>query len=637
MKKILPLITFLSLAFGLNTMSQISLAPEQDCVNAIPICLGIYEQTISYSGEGMIPNEIDSGPSCLGSGEKNGVWYVFSVTQTGNLGFNLTPLVIADDYDWAMFNVSELRCTDIFDEPSMEVGCNYSGTPGVTGANGMAGAQNEPLIPVSAGEQYVLYVSNFENVMLNGYILDLTISTAQVSGPIQTVDLTNVSAVDGDTITPICGANSITAFFDVSLDCDLLSEEFIEVVDDQGNILPIASIEADCQEIGGGFYSQAFELVFDDPIPDPGNYNITVYSSEADPAFFDVCGNIIGGEESDTLTLDFNVNDVNNLFNFTTFPADCIGESSGIIIGNLSSNEYDESFFDITWDNGATGLTQSNVAAGTYTVSIGAGSCLYTETVMVEEPDQGIELELVETTNACNNSGGVVSFMASGGEGTLLFSLNGEDAIDPMFDDLAPGDYQILAIDNNECSAVLDFTIEEITLDQAIFEDDSIMVCNYEIRTLSSNFSEGYSFSWAGPDGFASSDETVDVGLDMVGTYSLTIMDEMGCSFSADIIVSDENCPEPQDTTIIDAIESVVFESLNLYPNPVTNQLFIDIEHGGLETEISIFNVLGHKLYQTVTSDKNHRVDTKDWTSGVYLVVIKPQSQNDFEVIKIIK
>ena len=634
MKKLLPFILFVFFT-GMNVFAQ---APEQDCVNAIPICLGIYEQTLSYSGEGLIPDEIDSGPSCLGSGEKNGVWYVFSITQTGDLGFNLTPLNIVEDYDWAVYNVSVLRCTDIFDEADMEVGCNYSGTPGITGANGAGGAQNEPLIPVVAGEQYVLYVSNYEDVVLDGYILDLTISTAQVTGPIQTVDLTNVSAVAGDTITPVCGSNSMFAYFDISLDCDLLTEEYIEVTDDQGNVLPIANVEADCVQTGIGFFSQAFELIFDDPIPAAGNYTITVYSSESDPVFFDICGTQVSGEDSDTLTLDFTVNDASNLFNFNAFPADCIGESSGTIIGNLTSNEYDVSAFDIVWDNGATGLAQSNVPAGNYTVSIGTGSCLYTQTVTVEEPDQGIELELLETVNACGNNGGVVSFAATGGEGTLLFELDGTNSIDPLFEDLEAGNYQIIATDNNECASVLAFTIEETTLDQAIFETDSVLLCGYELRTLSSNFSEGYAFSWTGPAGLTSSDETLDVGLDMVGTYNLTIVDETtGCSFTEAIVVAEDDCTtEPQDS-IIDAIESVIFEQLNLYPNPVTNQLFVETNHIAQNTEIIVFDVLGHQIYEANTSDKKHRIDTKDWTSGVYLIVVKPQGYNDFEVVKIIK
>src|SRR5207253_979931 len=47
----------------------------QDCPGAIPICQNVYSTTVSYSGEGNIPGEISSSISCLGSGEKNDVWY----------------------------------------------------------------------------------------------------------------------------------------------------------------------------------------------------------------------------------------------------------------------------------------------------------------------------------------------------------------------------------------------------------------------------------------------------------------------------------------------------------------------------------------------------------------------------------
>ena len=60
---------------------------NQDCLGAIPVCQGIYVQNNSYIGTGNIPNEINPGNSCLLSGEKNDVWYVFTVQTSGILNF----------------------------------------------------------------------------------------------------------------------------------------------------------------------------------------------------------------------------------------------------------------------------------------------------------------------------------------------------------------------------------------------------------------------------------------------------------------------------------------------------------------------------------------------------------------------
>src|ERR1041385_4311263 len=126
------LLTFLFV----NTLNCFAQAPNnQDCLDAIPICQNVYSTTISYSGQGNVLNEINQNSSCLGSGELNDVWYTFTVQQSGNLNFLITPNNSADDYDWAVYNLTNNNCSDIYTNPSIEVSCNFSGTPGTTGPN----------------------------------------------------------------------------------------------------------------------------------------------------------------------------------------------------------------------------------------------------------------------------------------------------------------------------------------------------------------------------------------------------------------------------------------------------------------------------------------------------------------------
>src|SRR4029077_10300490 len=78
---------------------------NQDCPDAIPICQDVYSTVVSYSGTGNIPNEINPGNSCLANGERNDVWYTFTVQTSGNLNFLITPVDSVDDYDWAVYNL----------------------------------------------------------------------------------------------------------------------------------------------------------------------------------------------------------------------------------------------------------------------------------------------------------------------------------------------------------------------------------------------------------------------------------------------------------------------------------------------------------------------------------------------------
>src|SRR5829696_5642105 len=114
--------------------------PEQNCPGAIPICQALYTQANSYTGFGTL-QELASGfnAGCLGSNEKNDVWYIINVTTSGTLEFTITPNNLPDDYDFGVWDVTGIGCSAIYNyitnTPSnlLPVGCNYSGVPGATG------------------------------------------------------------------------------------------------------------------------------------------------------------------------------------------------------------------------------------------------------------------------------------------------------------------------------------------------------------------------------------------------------------------------------------------------------------------------------------------------------------------------
>lgn len=117
---------------------------EQDCPAAIPICQNVYHTNASYSGWGNIANEIDASTSCLASGEKNDVWYTFTVSASGNLNFTITPNNFTEDYDWAVYNLTNNTCADIFSNSAIDVSCNFSAEGGYTGPTGGTTLTNQP-------------------------------------------------------------------------------------------------------------------------------------------------------------------------------------------------------------------------------------------------------------------------------------------------------------------------------------------------------------------------------------------------------------------------------------------------------------------------------------------------------------
>jgi len=74
--------------------------------------------------------------------------------------------------------------------------------------------------------------------------------------------------------------------------------------------------------------------------------------------------------------------------------------------------------------------------------------------------------------------------------------------------------------------------------------------------------------------------------------------------------------------------------SINIYPNPITDVLNIDL--GETKTcKISIFNSLGLLVYNKIHEQKALKIETTDWKQGVYVIYIETKQQR--MVAKIVK
>jgi hypothetical protein len=149
-------------------------APANDCAGGTTICNGQSFNNNS-SGTGNVADLNSSNQGCLASGERQGTWYRFSPSSSGTVGFTIAP-VVTTDYDFAVWGpLAGVQCPPI--GPPLR--CSYSGLTGDTGVgNGAADASEGAggdkwvsLIPVTAGQIYILYVDNFS---ANGQSFSLT-------------------------------------------------------------------------------------------------------------------------------------------------------------------------------------------------------------------------------------------------------------------------------------------------------------------------------------------------------------------------------------------------------------------------------------------------------------------------------
>ena len=453
-----------------------------DCIGAISVCQTVYFQPNSYSGQGAPPfhNEINPNNSCLGSGEKNGVWYIFTVSVAGNLGFLITPNNPNDDYDWAVYNLTNANCSDIFNNASLEVSCNYSGISGPTGANGgsffnsqpAAGTPFNAFIPVNVGETYVLYVSNYSSSQ-DGYTLDFGLSTASIFDSIPPV-LNNFIGIN-------CERNQIKLKLSENIRCDsigLINQNLANcvILNGPGGPYTIDSVK-------GGFVcntsiqdpiTDTLTIYFSPPITIGGQYVVTVNCG-----LNDACGNTGNGS-----SLTFNV-PAGNAIIVTGDQTLCEGESTQLTASGASN---------FTWyPGGFVGPTvivtpsQSTIYKIVPTDGPCQGDTIYYPVTVFPAPSTALNAP----TSICRLDTATIAYADSIYTG-MNFTWNFDNGI--VLSGSGPGPYQILwttsgvknitlQVRQGACSSDTAFTI--IVKDKPVVDaGNDVVICKGSSVTL---------------------------------------------------------------------------------------------------------------------------------------------------------
>ena len=298
MRGVLLITLFLQL-IALSTFAQVPTI--QDCLGAIPVCQQIYIETVSPSGTGNYPNEINGLNSCT-DGEINSVWYVFTANEDGNLGFVITPNNLNDDYDWALFDITNATCEDIFSNSSLQVSCNASGGTGCHGPTGANGDSNwnvqgpgcfanppsqfagnsafNDFVPMLQGNTYVLMISNWTGSP-DGYTIDFGSSTG-----LGIIDET-LPDIQGAQFPDECNENTISIEFSEYIQCGTINASNFALAG-PGGPYTVSLSSAACD--AGGNQERYFTLTVDPPLQGLGNYQLALITDGVTEVL-DLCDN----------------------------------------------------------------------------------------------------------------------------------------------------------------------------------------------------------------------------------------------------------------------------------------------------------------------------------------------------------
>lgn len=509
----------------------------QDCLGAVPVCTEVYGESTAPSGFGNYAGEIDPNISCVFD-DNNSIWYTFTVDSSGNFGFILTPNDPNDDYDWALFNLTNSTCENISKIPELLVSCNAAGggsCQGITGANGntnfdiqgggcdagspdlnMGQSPYNDFIPVIEGNTYALMVSNWTG-SVNGYEIDFGVSEEigiidRIPPEIKSVTL---DRTDG------CSPKEITLEFSEFIQCNSIDLSNFQLVDSDGDRYDIMFSSPICDV--GGEYSRTFLITLMEPLQKVMETYSLIGEKQDSYKILDVCNNEAGNFTSD--------------FEITLPQLSEISLPTDTILCDVSSytlDAFDPNALDYVWQDGSTLSDLTITESGTYTVSI-SNTCEVKQAKIIvdiirdtlEVVDLGPDRILCEGTSYTLDPNLSINYNYEWSDG----------ATDRIRNISESGTFSVTV--SSQCSEIGNDEIIVEFQDRSISVDlgETTLLCTGESQLLTAEHPNGVDYLWN--DGSTTPTLTVTTG----GLYAVTVSNECE-TIEDEILINESSCVE---------------------------------------------------------------------------------------------
>ncbi len=398
-----------------------------------------------------------------------------------------------------------------------------------------------------------------------------------------------------------------------------------------------------------------------DPDLAPGSYNVTVTDAAGCTA---IDGVTI--DSTDELIVETNSEDIT-----------CFGENNGTASVSTLGN------FEYLWSNNSTASGISNLAAGSYTVTVTQSSCTTIETVTIQEPTPfNININTIE--NACSANGSSATALVSGGTNpyTYAWSNGGNTS---GIGGLENGTYTLTVTDANGCADTQSISINATSNAPTLGVEQTNISCNGNtdgaIDLTLNNGTPPFTYNWS------NGATTEDINNLPPENYTLIVTDANGCIAVTTVTISEpdvlslvpESMPSSgndgwaavnvnggtppyiytwsngQNTqvatglsvgtytvmvtdangcTVNGSVEVSPFTGIidlahltafDLYPNPSDGQFVLHLQFDITQTAtIQIFNTLGQEIYYLKDTKNSfiENIDISDRAIGTYFVNI---------------
>jgi len=211
----------------------------------------------------------------------------------------------------------------------------------------------------------------------------------------------------------------------------------------------------------------------------------------------------------------------------------CFGLSNGQITVTVSGGTPSYTYL---WSGGETTASLSNVAAGTYTLTVtDMNMCQQSVSVTVTQPSE-IQIGNVTVDVSCyGGSDGYIDLLVSGGAGQYTYSWShGPTTMNVQ--GLSAGQYSVIVTDMNGCQMQANFTVSEpapLVLTTSVIDVSCFGNSDGQADVQVSGGTPGYTYVWSNTATAAMINNLA------AGSYTVTVTDMNGCTALASVLITE--------------------------------------------------------------------------------------------------
>ena len=218
----------------------------------------------------------------------------------------------------------------------------------------------------------------------------------------------------------------------------------------------------------------------------------------------------------------------------------CGGDSSGAIDLTVSGGTTPYAF---TWNSGATTEDITNIAGGTYTVTVSDNDTnSYIDTFVVNEPSAiSLTSAITPPTNGATNDG-AINITVTGGSAPYTYAWS-NSAITEDISGLSIGNYTVTVTDTTGCTLIESFFVDTIPALGAIVQSRDVTCINSNNGAIDLTVIGGvtpFTYTWS------NGATTEDIYGLVAGVYTVTVTDNLLQSvIASDTVGSNPTFPDP--------------------------------------------------------------------------------------------